>query len=63
MDDSAPNLLQDDNIGLRPTTSDTMAVSDSSAAAPSAAINGSGQSRQSLAMVRSFGLIMHRVRL
>ncbi|OAL23565.1 hypothetical protein AYO20_10961 [Fonsecaea nubica] len=40
MDDSAPNLLQEDNIGLRPSTNDTMAVSNPSAAAPNAGING-----------------------
>ncbi|OQU93984.1 Fungal Zn2-Cys6 binuclear cluster domain-containing protein isoform 3 [Cladophialophora immunda] len=40
MDDSTPNLLQDDNIGLRPSTNDTMAVSNSSAPGPNAGING-----------------------
>ena len=52
IDDSTPNLLQDDNIGLRPTTSDTMAVSNSSTALPNAAINGaSAQGRKCVAIV------------
>ena len=51
IDDSAPSLLQDDSIGLRPPTSDTMAMSDSSAAAASSAINGNAQARKSAAVV------------
>ncbi|KAJ9615351.1 Transcription factor [Cladophialophora chaetospira] len=43
IDDSTPNLMQDDNIGLRPTANDTMAVSNSSASAPNAPINGNTQ--------------------
>ncbi|OCT48711.1 Zn(II)2Cys6 transcription factor acuM [Cladophialophora carrionii] len=45
IDDSAPNMLQDDNIGLRPPANDTMAVSNSSTSAPSAAINGNAQAQ------------------
>jgi hypothetical protein len=55
VDDSAANLLQDDNIGLRPTTSDTMAMSDSSTAAPATAMNGNVQGRKSVTMVGNAG--------
>lgn len=49
MDESGHNLLQDDNIGLRPSTNDTMAVTNQSAAAPNAGINGNTQPRKCLA--------------
>ena len=55
VDDTVANLLQDDNIGLRPTTSDTMAMSDSSTAAPTAALNGSAQGRKSVTVVENTG--------
>lgn len=48
IDDSTPNLMQDDNIGLRPPANDTMAVSNSSTSAPNAPINGNTQARKSL---------------
>lgn len=49
-DDSERSLLQGDKIGLRQPTKDTMAVSNPSAAAQSAGINGNTQARQCVAM-------------
>jgi hypothetical protein len=51
VDDSTPSIMQDDSIGLRPSTSDTMPVSNSSIAPPSAGINGGEQSRPYCAYV------------
>lgn len=53
MDDSAPTLLQDDNIGLRPPTNDTMAVAHSSTAAPTPGVNGDAHARESVSLVES----------
>ena len=50
LDDSTSSLLQDDNIGIRPTTSEPMAVSDSSSA-PTAVMNGNAQARRSITIV------------
>ncbi|EXJ78145.1 hypothetical protein A1O3_09306 [Capronia epimyces CBS 606.96] len=43
MDNAGHTLLQDDNMGLRPPTNDTMSVSNQVPAAPTAGINGNGQ--------------------
>lgn len=50
MDDSGHNLLQEDNIGLRRTATDTMAVSNPSAAPQNTGINGNPQPRKCLSV-------------
>ncbi len=49
MDESGHSLLQDSNIELRPSTNDTMSVSNQNAAPPTAGLNGNGQARKCLA--------------
>ena len=46
VDDTGHNLLQDDNLSLRPSTEDPMTVSNSVAAAQTVAINGTSQPRK-----------------
>ena len=65
IDDSSPNLLQEDNLGLRPSTSDTMTVSTSSTTAPDVAINGgSAPASKCVAIVgKAVYLTVHSLRL
>lgn len=46
MDESGHNMLQDATLGLRPSTNDTMPVSNPSAAVQSAGLNGNTQARK-----------------
>jgi hypothetical protein len=48
MDESGHSLLQESNIELRPSTNDTMSVSNQSAAAPTTGLNGNAQARKCL---------------
>ena len=46
MDDGGHNLMQDDNISMRPSTDDPMVVSNSGAPTQAGSINGNTQARE-----------------
>ena len=60
MDDSGHNLLQDDNIGLRPSANDTMPVSHQSSAAQSAGLNGNAQARKCMLTPVKYSILTAR---
>ena len=61
LDDSGQPLTQDNSMGLRPTSNDTMPVANSGSMTQNSGVNGSSQSRKSVKRVETVQLTEIRV--